>query len=89
MPDHTKIGYYRTSDIYFSAFLCSLDVQLQAAEWESTQRDGRSDRKLVWVFQVPEGAIGRLRASYFSGNGTVKARKFADNLKSLKQMCYV
>ena len=81
--------FYETSDIYFAAFLCALDVQLQASEWKTGEQGGRSSRKLVWIFKVPEGAIGKLRAAYFSGNGTVKARKFADNLKSLKQMCYV
>ena len=82
-------GFYKTSDIYFAAYLCAVDVPLQASEWESVNRDDRKDRKLVWVFKVQEGSIGKLRASFFSGNGTVKARKFADNLKSLKQMCYV
>jgi hypothetical protein len=89
VPDEEKQVWYKTSDIYFASFLCALDVPLQASEWETLSRDGRPDKKLVWVFKIPEGAIGKLRAAYFSGNGTVKARKFADSLKSLKQMCYV
>jgi hypothetical protein len=83
---------YRTSDIYFAAFLCSVDVPMQGSEWEEVPRgpgDRRSPRKLVWVFKLPKGAVGKLRSSFFSNSGTVKARQYADNLKSLKQMCHV
>lgn len=84
MPEKKK-SLYRTSDIYFSAYLCSVDLEMMTTENE-TGNDGR--RKLVFVFRT-DVDIGRLKASYFGGNGTVKVRKYVDNLKALKSMVYV
>jgi hypothetical protein len=81
-----KLTLYRTSDIYFAAFLCSIDVEMVTTEDEKGQDGGR---KLVFVFKVPSSDLGKLKASFFGGNATVKVRKFVDNLKSLKSMVYV
>jgi hypothetical protein len=80
-----KVRLYRTSDIYFSAYLCSLDITLQTTEMETTP-DGA--KKVVFVFKLPEVDLQRLKASYFGGTGTVKARRFVDNVRSLKSMCF-
>ena len=80
-----KSVLYRTSDIYFSAFLLGLDVQLIDME------DGRNEKgqpKKVFVFRIPEEEIKRLKAQYFSGSGTVRARRFVDDLKNLKSMLH-
>lgn len=71
---------YRTSDIYFSSYLCALDVPLLTTE-------GTKD-KIVFVFKMSHADINRMKASYFGGTGTVKARRFVDNLRNLKSMCY-
>jgi len=76
---------YRTSDIYFSAFLASLDFPLVTTEQEKSADGGR---KVVFLFNVPETELPKVKASYFGGGGTVKARKFVDNLRSLKSMCF-
>ena len=76
---------YRTSDLYFSSYLCALDIPLAASEEEN----GSGGRKIVFVFKVPKGDLPRLKASYFGGSGTVKARKFVDSLRSLKSLCHV
>jgi len=84
-----KFILYRTSDIYFSAYLCSIDVPLQASENES---DEHGRRRVVWVFKMPAGdgvGIKRMKSAYFGGTATVKVRQFVDNLKSLKSMCFV
>ena len=75
---------YRTSDLYFGAFLSSLDFPLITTEVSSTG-DGK---KVVFLFNVPEGELPKVKASYFGGTGTVKARKFVDNLRSLKSICF-
>jgi hypothetical protein len=85
MPE-PKSTLYRTSDIYFAAYLSSVDFDLVTTEEESGG-DGR--RKLVFVFRVDDIEMGRIKASYFSGNATVKVRRFVDNLKSLKSMVYI
>ena len=79
------IKLYRTSDIYFSAYLSSLDFALVTTETESTA-DGA--KKVVFVFRIPDCDLSKVKASYFGGTGTVKARKFVDNLRSLKSMCF-
>lgn len=80
--EHLKL--YRTSDLYFAAFLCTIDVPLFSTEEEQA----RGSRKVVFVFKVLDKDIKRCKSLYFGGSGTVKARKFVDNLRSLKQMCY-
>lgn len=80
-----KFQLYRTSDLYFAAYLCALDIGL-----ETSEQDGSGDtRKIVFVFKLPVDDLGRLKASYFGGTGTVKARKFVDSLRSLKSLCHV
>ena len=76
---------YRTSDIYFSAYLSSLDVSLERTEPEE---DG-GKRKVIFIFKVPTKDMPRLKASFFGGTGTVKAQKFVQALRNLKSMCYV
>ena len=76
---------YRTSDIYFASFLCSVDFPLKTTEQASTNEGGR---KIVFVFSVPDGDLSKVKAMYFGGSGTVKARVFVDHLRSLKSMCF-
>jgi len=76
---------YRTSDIYFSAYLMGMDMHFVAME-DGTNERGQS--KKVFLFHVPKNEIDRLKAQYFSGTGSVKYRRFVDNLKSLKSMLH-
>lgn len=85
VDDMGKSKLYRTSDIYFAAYLCSLDFPLQTTERDRSP-DGKG--KVVFVFKVPDCDLGKVKSSYFGGSGTVKARKFVDNIRSLKQMCF-
>ena len=82
----SSVRLYRTSDIYFASYLASLDFPLVTTE-QAKAADGGT--KVVFLFNVPEPELPRVKASYFGGSGTVKARKFVDNLRSLKSMCYV
>jgi hypothetical protein len=76
---------YRTSDIYFASYLCSLDMPLKTTETERTE----SGKKVVFVFMISDADLQHMKAGYFGGNGTVKARRFVDNIRSLKSMCFV
>lgn len=76
---------YRTSDIYFSAFLCSLDFTLEATE-NSKAPDG--SKKVIFVFKMASEHINRAKTSFFGGTATVNARKFVDNIRSLKSMVF-
>ncbi len=83
--DACKTKLYRSSDIYFCSYLCSLDMSLKTTEVEKT--DG--GKKIVFVFQMSDADLQRMKATYFGGTGTVKARRFVDNIRSLKSMCFV
>jgi hypothetical protein len=78
---------FRTSDIYFSSYLSSLDYPLVTTEVAAAGDGG--GKKVVFLFNIPETDLPRVKASYFGGTGTVKARKFVDNLRNLKSMCFV
>ena len=80
-----KFVLYRTSDIYFSAFLMGLEMQLIDME-EGKNEKGQP--KKYFVFNVPDNEIKRFKAQYFSGSGTVKCRRFVDDLKNLKSMLH-
>ena len=83
--DIKKMVLHRTSDIYFSAYLMCMGMSLIDLE------EGKNDRgqpKKIFVFQVPQREVRRLKALYHGGTGTVKCRKFVDDLKNLKSMLY-
>lgn len=77
---------YRTSDLYFAAFLCCVDFPLKTTE-KNRREDGGT--KVTFVFSLSNSEMSRAKALYFGGTGNVKARVFVDHLRSLKQMCYV
>jgi hypothetical protein len=77
---------YRTSDIYFAAYLCSLDFNLKTTE---SARTPEGNRKVVFVFTMSQNDLNKVKSSYFGGTGTAKARRFVDNIRSLKSMCFV
>lgn len=77
---------YRTSDIYFAAFLCALDVSLQSTE--KSQNSSGND-KVMFVFSIPKTKLNPLKTSYFSGTGTVKCQKYVGCLRNLKSLCFV
>ncbi len=78
--------FYKTSDIYFSAYLCALDVPLHTTESEKS--NNAMNKKIIFIFKVPVKDLSRLKASYFGGSGTVRALKMVQQLRSLKSMCF-
>ena len=81
-----KSKLYRTSDIYFAAFLCSIDFNLMTTE-ESRAGDG--SRKVIFVFKMAPEHVKRSKTSFFGGSATVNAQKFVNNIRSLKSLCFV
>lgn len=75
---------YRTSDIYFGAYLISLGLR-----FISTELDMEIEKKkMIFVFEVPKLSIHKLKSDYFSDRAVVKAMSYAQALKSLKSACY-
>jgi hypothetical protein len=85
MENEEEYIFYKTSDIYFSAYLSSLDLPLERTEPE----DDGGKKKILFIFKVPAKDMARLKASFFGGTGTVRAMKFVQSLRSLKSMCFV
>jgi len=83
---NSAVKLYRTSDLYFSSYLAALDFSLITTE-NNKMADGSN--KVVFVFNIPEGELPKIKASYFGGTGTIKVRKFVDSLRSLKSLCFV
>jgi len=80
-----KKKLYRTSDIYFASYLCSLDFPMVTTENEKAPN---GSRKVIFVFEIKDEHLRPAKTQFFGGTGTVKARKFVDNLRSLKSMCF-
>jgi hypothetical protein len=76
---------YSTSDIYFSAFLCSKGYELKAFDKETD----RSKPKVKFVFTIGNYELEDAKNAFFSGKGTVKAKDFVGHIRSLKSMCGV
>jgi hypothetical protein len=84
-PSGVRNKLYRTSDIYFAAYLCALDFSLVTTE---TEKAINGSKKIVFVFEMRDEHLRSAKTQFFGGNGTVKARKFVDNIRSLKSMCF-
>ena len=78
---------YKTSDLYFSAYLCAIDIPMITTDTETTDT---GSKKIVFVFRVPKKEFdSRIKSAYFGGSGTVKVQKYVQSLRSLKSMCHV
>ena len=84
--DGESYTLFRSSDLYFCAYLCAIDIPLESTEADRNESGGK---KVTFVFRVPKKDIERLKASYFGGQGTCKVLKYVQQLRSLKSLCYV
>jgi hypothetical protein len=73
-------GRYRTSDLYYAAFLRVAGVRFIETETEN----GR----VVFVFESSEG-IKDLKAGYFNRTAKVPALTFTDEVKAMKTLTHM
>lgn len=78
------IAEYRSSDIYFCAYICALGNQLKRTEVEDENK-----KKVIFVFDIPKKDLQGLKTSFFGGAGQVNAQKFVQALRSLKSICFI
>lgn len=71
---------YRTSDLYFAAYLKAIGMPFQTAT--------KVGRKTFFVFENTEEIKGQ-KDLYFNRQGQVSALTYADELKVLKSLCYL
>lgn len=72
---------YRTSDLYFSAFLCSQEVFFQGIE-------RKKDGKVIFLFLIDEESLENDKELFFGARGEVNAYRFVENIRRLKSICH-
>jgi len=77
---YTETEKYRTSDLYFSAYLKTAGVPFLTTE--------RNGRKVIFVFER-SSSIKDLKREYFNRTARVPALTFVDEIRSLKSLTYI
>jgi hypothetical protein len=71
---------YRTTDLYYAAFLQTFGLPLVA-----TPREGN---RIHFEFDTSLCQIEEVKAGWYSGRTHVPARDYANNIKNLKSLCH-
>lgn len=74
-----KDGMYRTSDLYFAAYLKVAGILFQG-----TERDGS---RVVFLFDNSEG-LRDLKTGFFNRTSKVAALSYADEVKAMKTLTH-
>ncbi len=74
---------FKTSDLYFAAYLQTAGVELK-------RTDRHADTgKVFFVFDTTVSNVDELKAAWFNNTGKVAANPYAHNLKTLKSLCHM
>lgn len=73
---------FRTSDLYFAAYLQAAGVPMSR-----TERNGNG--KVSFIFDISVSNIEELKRAWFNRSGRVTALPYADAIKSLKSICHM
>jgi len=77
-----KEAEFRTSDLYFAAYL-----QVAGVPMARTEKNGSG--KLTFVFDVSIANINELKHAWFNNTGKVAALPYSNAIKSLKSICHM
>lgn len=78
--ENEKDGRYRTSDLYWAAFL-----KVAGVNYLTTESEGS---RIFFVFEAPEG-LKDLKAQYFNRTAKVSALSYADEIKTMKALTHM
>jgi len=78
----SKNADFRTSDLYFAAYLQVAGVQMLR-----TDRNGSG--KVTFIFDTSIANIEELKSAWFNQSGKVSALPYANAIKSLKSICHM
>lgn len=73
---------FRTSDLYFAAYL-------QVAGAQMVRADRNGSNKVSFIFDSSVSNIEELKRAWFNRTGRVEALPYADTIKSLKSICHM
>ena len=71
---------YKTSDLYFSAYLKVAGVELLGTE--------KVGRKVIFIFKKTD-SIKDLKREYFNRSAKVVALNYVDEIRSMKSLTYM
>ena len=73
---------WKTSDLYFAAYL-----QTAGVEMKRTERSAEGG-KIYFIFDTSIANIEELKTAWFNNSGKVPANPYAHAVKSLKSLCH-
>ena len=86
MNEQEEVFEYRTSDIYFSAYLQAIGIPMVRTE---TEKNDSGRPKKVFIFGTNSKAeTEKMKTDFFSRRGKVVAAEYANALRSLKSLCH-
>lgn len=80
MGTKMDIEEYETHDIYLSAYLKMSGCQMI--------RRRRQGQRVYFIFTNPGGSVNAMREAYYSGQGTIVANAYAQEIKNMKELCF-
>ncbi len=78
--DMEKDGRYRTSDLYYAAFL-----KVAGISFLGTEREGH---RVIFIFEASEG-LRDLKRDFFTRIAKVPALSYADEIKAMKTLTFM
>lgn len=73
---------FRTSDLYFAAYL-----QVAGVQMSKTERNGNG--KVSFIFDASVSNIEDLKTAWFNQSGRVPGLLYANAIKTLKSVCHM
>lgn len=73
-------GRYKTSDLYYAAYL-----KVAGVEFLGTEREGS---RVIFIFEASEG-LRDLKRDFFTRTARVPALSYADEIKAMKSLTFM
>jgi hypothetical protein len=77
----SKPGEFRTSDLYFAAYLQTAGVEMK--------RTDRESGRVFFIFDTSLANVDELKTAWFNNTGKVPAQPYSQCIKSLKSVCHM
>jgi len=80
MSESTTKKKYRTSDLYYAAYLKTAQIKLVGHE--------REGKRIFFLFEF-DPSLNQLQQEYFNRTGKVPALTYADEIKAMKALTHM
>jgi hypothetical protein len=72
---------FRTSDLYFAAYLQTAGVEMVGQD--------REGNRVFFLFDTSIANIDELKTGWFNGSSKIAAQPYSNAIKSLKSICHM